>query len=210
MAPEPTARNRAQPLAEDSVDHLSGRAMPALALASTHGGWWRVDTVPPPFERLVLYAYPLTGLPGVESPEGWDAIPGARGCTPEACGFRDHAVELAKRGAAVAGVSTQGTRYQREAAARLRLPFPLLSDVDHRLAEALSLPTFTVELPAAYDGGGRRRLLRRLTLVVHRGFVETVFYPIASPEHHAEEVLDYLRSRPGLSRSGVGDPLASP
>ena len=103
----------------------------------------RVDTVPAGFGRLIIYAYPMTGLPDVPVPDGWDEIPGARGCTPESCGFRDHAAELAALGAAVAGLSTQSTAYQQEAAARLRLPFPLLSDADLTLTHALKLPTLT-------------------------------------------------------------------
>jgi peroxiredoxin len=149
----------------------------------------RVDTVPGGFARLIIYAYPMTGLPGVPVPDGWDEIPGARGCTPQACGFRDHATELGALGAAVAGLSTQGTAYQQEAATRLRLPFPLLSDADLELTTALRLPTFGIDLPAAYEGGGPRTLLKRITLVVRDGRVEKVFYPVFPPDRHAEEVL---------------------
>lgn len=102
--------------------------------------------MPSGFEYLVVYAYPMTGLPGVELPDGWDEIPGARGCTPESCGFRDHAAELAKEGAAVLGVSTQTTAYQREVSDRLGLPYPLLSDSDLELTRAMRLPSFTMEM----------------------------------------------------------------
>jgi peroxiredoxin len=170
--------------------------MPPIALPSTAGAQVRVDHVPEGFTRLVLYAYPLTGLPGAELPPGWDEIPGARGCTPESCGFRDHAAELAALGATVAGVSTQSTAYQREAVERLRLPFPLLSDAGLRLTEALRLPTFTVELPPRLDGGGRRPLLKRLTLVVRDSTIEKAFYPVFPPDRHAEEVLDWVRGTP--------------
>jgi peroxiredoxin len=178
--------------------HLPGIAMPPIALPSTQGDRIRVDAVPPGFERLVIFAYPLTGLPGVESPPGWDEIPGARGCTPESCGFRDHAAELESAGAAVVGLSTQSTAYQFEAAERLLLPYPLLSDAEHRLTFALRLPTFTARLRPEHDGGGIRTLLERLTLVVRHGTIERVFHPVREPEVHAEEVLAWIRGdRPG-------------
>jgi peroxiredoxin len=160
--------------------------MPPIALPSTTGSEIRVDLVPEGVERLVLYAYPRTGRPdeGPLTPD-WDQIPGARGCTPEACGFRDHAVELGEAGAAVAGLSTQTTAYQREAATRLRLPFPLLSDAGLTLTRALELPTFTA---------AGQTLLRRLTLVVHDGVVEHVFYPVFPPDTHAASVLRWLRA----------------
>jgi peroxiredoxin len=149
----------------------------------------RVDTVPDGFGRLIIYAYPMTGLPGVPVPDGWDEIPGARGCTPESCGFRDHAAELAALGAAVAGLSTQSPGYQREAATRLRLPFPLLSDAGLTLTRALDLPTFGIDLAPEYEGGGHRELLKRLTLVISDGVIEKVFYPVFPPDAHAGEVL---------------------
>jgi peroxiredoxin len=148
----------------------------------------RVDVAPEGAERLVLYAYPRTGRPGEDplTPD-WDLIPGARGCTPESCAFRDHAAELRATGAEVAGLSTQDSGYQREAAERLHLPFPLLSDVDLELTRALDLPTFTV---------AGQVLLKRLTLVVRQGSIEHVFYPVFPPDEHAAEVLEWLRSRP--------------
>lgn len=185
------------PVDDGAAGHLPGSAMPAIALPATVGGTIRVDQVPRGFSRLVIYAYPLTGLPGVDSPEGWEAIPGARGCTPESCGFRDHAADLAAAGAAVVGLSTQSTGYQREAASRLALPFPLLSDADLTLARALRLPTLTVSLRPDHDGGGRRALLRRLTMVVAGGMIEKVFYPVFPPGSHAGDVLAWLRGRPG-------------
>jgi peroxiredoxin len=175
------------PVDDGAAAHLPGRALPALELVSTRGGAMRVDRVPAGASRLVLYAYPRTGRPGEPLPDGWDAIPGARGCTPESCGFRDHAAELAAAGAAVAGVSTQDTAYQAEAARRLNLPFPLLSDADLRLTNALGLPTF--------EAAGMT-LTKRLTLVIADGAVEHVFYPVFPPEGHATEVLDWLRAHP--------------
>jgi len=190
-----------RPVADGAADHLPGAALPAIALPSTTGDTMRVDVVPDGFERLVIYAYPMTGLPGVAPITGWDDIPGARGCTPESCGFRDHAADLAAAGTAVAGVSTQSTAYQREAAERLGLPFPLLSDARLRLATALDLPTFTADLGPEYDGGGHRTLLVRLTLVVRAGRVEHVFYPVFPPDRHAEDVLAWVLSASRPRRS---------
>jgi peroxiredoxin len=175
------------PVDDGAARHLEGASMPALTLPATDGSAFRVDRPPAGFDRLVLYAYPRTGRPD-EPPltADWDRIPGARGCTPESCGFRDHAAELTAVGAAVAGVSTQDTQYQREAVERLRLPFPLLSDADLRLVEGLRLPTFDV---------GSNVLMKRLTLVVRAGLIEHVFYPVFPPDRHAEAVLEWLADR---------------
>lgn len=172
-----------EPVDDGAADHLPGTVMPALALPSTHGGDVRVDRTPADATRWVLYAYPRTGRPDQELPDGWDLIPGARGCTPEACSFRDHAAELADLGAAVAGVSTQSTAYQAEAAERLHLPFPLLSDEAGELTAALGLPTF-------HAAG--MTLLKRLTLIVRGGRVEHVFYPVFPPDQHTAAVLRWL------------------
>jgi peroxiredoxin len=183
------------PVPEDdgAAAHLAGARMPPLALPATDGSSFPVDRPPAGFDRLVLYAYPRTGRPGEPSlTPDWDLIPGARGCTPEACGFRDHAADLAAAGAAVAGVSTQSTEYQREAAARLGLPFPLLSDAGGRLTDALRLPTFQA---------GGQVLLKRLTLVVRDGVVERAFYPVFPPDRHAEDVLRWLVTRPDADRA---------
>ncbi len=163
---------------------LAGRAVPALRLLATDGSSVALDELGP--GRTVLYLYPMTGQPGIALPAGWDEIPGARGCTPEACGFRDHHAELREAGArAVYGLSSQSSAYQREAAQRLALPFSLLSDPGLQLAQALGLPTFEV------DG---ERLYRRLTMIVGGGLVEHVFYPVFPPDAHAGEVLSWLRS----------------
>jgi peroxiredoxin len=173
------------PQDDGAATHLRNTRMPTLALPSTDGRDVRVDAPPAGFERLVLYFYPKTGRPGVPMPAGWDGIPGARGCTPEACGFRDHAEDLAAAGASVAGVSSQTTADQLEAASRLGLPFPLLSDSNLVLTDAIGLPTFRA---------GGEVLIKRLTLVVRGGLVEHVFYPVYPPDRHAEEVLRYIRS----------------
>ena len=185
-AHDPTVLPPGLPRPEDdgAAAHLASTLMPAVSLPATDGPEFRVDRVPDGFDRLVLYAYPRTGRPG-EPPltPDWDLIPGARGCTPESCGFRDHAADLAAAGSAVAGVSTQQTDEQREVVERLELPFPLLSDAELRLTHALRLPTF--------EAGGLV-LLKRLTLVVRDGAVERVFYPVFPPDTHAEEVLAWL------------------
>jgi peroxiredoxin len=187
---DPTVLPEGLPEPEDdgAASHLVGRGMPALALPSTSGGRVRVDLAAAGADRLVLYAYPRTGRPG-EAPltPDWDLIPGARGCTPESCGFRDHAAELWDAGAAVAGVSTQSTDDQREVVERLGLPFPLLSDVDLELTHALGLPTHIV---------AGHTLIKRLTLVVRDRRIEHVFYPVFPPDTHAASVLAWLRARP--------------
>jgi peroxiredoxin len=175
------------PVPEDdgAAEHLPGAAMPYLALPSTVGQDVTLDQLAP--VRTVLYIYPMTGQPGVDLPEGWDAIPGARGCTPESCGFRDHHADLQAAGAAaVFGLSSQSTEYQAELAERLGLPFAVLSDPGLELAHALDLPTFAA---------GGPRLYKRLTLIVAGGRVEHAFYPIFPPDQHAAEVLDWLRAQ---------------
>jgi peroxiredoxin len=197
MAFDPTQLPADLPVPADdgAAEHLPGTRMPAISLPSTSDGPMRVDTVPDGFSRLIIYAYPMTGLPGVPVPDGWDEIPGARGCTPETCGFRDHAAELGALGAAVAGLSTQGTAYQQEAADRLHLTFPLLSDSRLTLTGALRLPIFDIDLGPEYEGGGHRTLIKRITLVVRDGVIEKVFYPVFPPDKHAAEVLTWLGSQ---------------
>jgi peroxiredoxin len=156
--------------------------IPSVRLPATVGD--AVDLAEIGAPRAVVYVYPMTGRPDVPLPEGWNLIPGARGCTPESCGFRDHHDELMSLGASVYGVSTQETDYQAEAAERLRLPFPLLSDAERQLGTKLRLPTFTA------DG---LTLYKRLTLIIRDGRVEHVFYPVFPPADHAEQVLTWLR-----------------
>jgi peroxiredoxin len=178
------------PVPEDdgTASHLAGTAMPSLALPATDGALVPVDVVPDGMERLVLYAYPRTGRPDEDplTPD-WDLIPGARGCTPESCGFRDHRADLEQAAAAVAGVSTEPTDVQRGLVDRLALPFPLLSDVDLALTDALQLPTFTV---------AGHTLLKRLTMVIRDGAIEHVFYPVFPPDAHAQAVLEWVLAHP--------------
>jgi len=137
--------------------------------------------------RTVLYCYPMTGVPGKALPEGWDAIPGARGCTPQTCGFRDRFQKLGALNARVFGLSTQTTEYQREMAERLHLPFEILSDAEFCFCNALRLPTFNV---------GGMRLLKRLTLIIGSGRIEHLFYPVFPPNESAEQVIHWLRAHP--------------
>lgn len=172
------------PQDDGAAAHVPGTAAPHLALPTTDGHNVRLDELGP--GRTVVYIYPLSGQPGVDLPDGWDSIPGARGCTPEACAFRDHYQELIEAGAAaVYGLSSQDSAYQAELVERLRLPFAMLSDPDFALGDALRLPTFSAP--------GHDRLYSRLTLIIRDGVIEHAFYPIFPPDEHAEQVLTWLR-----------------
>ena len=171
------------PQDDGAARHLTGRALPDLALAATSGPAVNFSKLK---GRVVVYIYPRTGVPGVDAPAGWDDIPGARGCTPQSCGFRDHIVEMKALGVSgVFGLSTQDTDYQREAARRLHLPFPLLSDAALKFARALNLPTFSV---------AGMTLLKRMALVIDDGVITKVFYPVFPPDKNAEEVVAWLRA----------------
>lgn len=171
------------PTDDGAANHLEGMHLPALGLPATDGRTLQLSALP---GLQVIYIYPMTGRPGVPLPEGWDAIPGSRGCTPQSCAFRDHHTELAALGADVWGLSTQDSDDQREAAARLHLPFPLLSDAGLALRDALSLPVF--------EAGGRT-LYRRLTLIAEQARIAKVFYPVFPPDRNAADVVDWLRAR---------------
>jgi len=177
--------NLPRPKDDGGARHLKGMALPDLELPSTRNRRVNLSTVSAP--RIVIYAYPMTGRPDRQLPQGWDDIPGARGCTPETCGFRDHHKDLAKLHAEVFGVSTQDTAYQQEMVKRLEVPFEVLSDEQMAFARALKLPTFTV------DG---MTLLKRLTIVARSGRIEHVFYPVFPPDTHAEEVIAWLKQHP--------------
>jgi peroxiredoxin len=172
------------PQDDGAAEGLAGRMLPSLALASTGGG--PVDLAEAAMGTLVLYVYPRTGTPGETVPPGWDEIPGARGCTPENCAFRDHAHDLAALGATVHGLSAQPLEEQQAFAEREAMPYPLLNDADLLLARELGLPTFE------FAG---RRLYKRLTLIARAGRIDKVFYPVFPPEAHASEVLAWLREQ---------------
>ncbi len=161
------------PTADGAADHLTRRLMPTLVLTATDGA--SVDLGARGPGRTIVYLYPQTGRPGVDLPEGWDDIPGARGCSTEACDFRNHFDELRESGAARVFVSSQSVAYQSELVARLRLPFAMVSDETLALAELLNLPTFVAL--------GEIRLYSRLTLIVLENSIEHVFYPISPPEY---------------------------
>ena len=173
-----------RPVDDGACDHLEGILLPDIALTSVDGATRRLRQVATRY--LVLFVYPRTGGPGVLLPDGWDDIPGARGCTPQGCAFRDHHREFQALDATVWGISAQPVEEQRSFVTRMHIPYPLLNDSQLRLADPpLSLPTFTVEgLP----------LYKRVTLVAEQGWVVRVFYPVFPPDRNAEEVLSYLRS----------------
>lgn len=172
------------PQDDGAADHLPGLALPELNLKSTRGEMANLAHFAE--GRLVAYLYPRTGIPGQPLPAGWDDIPGARGCTPQSCAFRDSLAELSSFGASVIGISTQGSAEQREFAEREHIPFPLLSDSELALATQLRLPTFEVEAMTLY---------RRLTLVAEAGRIVKVFYPVFPPDRNAGEVISWLRDR---------------
>ncbi len=176
--------NLPAPEDDGSARHLTGLKLPALALAATDGSQVDLSKLA---GRTVVYIYPRTGVPGQALPDGWDAIPGARGCTPQSCSFRDHFAELKRLGVAhLFGLSTQDTAYQREAVERLHLPFPILSDADLKLTRAINLPTFTT---------AGMTLFKRMALVIDDGAIGKVFYPVFPPDKSAEEVIAWLSAR---------------
>ncbi|MEP6977572.1 MAG: peroxiredoxin [Thermoleophilia bacterium] len=181
---DPYALPPGLPVPEDdgAADHLPGLEIPPLTLPSSLGP---VDLAEWARERLILYVYPKAGRPDREMPAGWNEIPGARGCTPQSCGFRDHNAELAELGARVLGLSAQLLADQVEFAERNRMPFPVVSDEHLELGGALGLPTFAVEGQTLY---------RRLALVASAGRIEHVFYPVFPPDRNAADVVAYLRA----------------
>ena len=170
-----------KPAEDGAAAHLVGMRLPSIALPATNGTAVDLSALA---GRVVVYAYPRTGVPGVANPPGWDVIAGARGCTPQSCAFRDHFAELKAQGVNyLFGLSSQETAYQREAAERLHLPFPILSDERFALSHALRLPTFQTS---------GMTLLKRLTLVIDYGKIKHVFYPVFPPDRNASEVIAWL------------------
>jgi peroxiredoxin len=173
-----------EPVDDGAADHLQGMALPAIGLPSTDGDL--VDLAETASGKLlVLYCYPRTGRPGEPMPPGWDEIPGARGCTPQSCAFRDHFAELAALRASVLGLSAQTPDEQREFAERVGLPYPLLSDHHLVLRDELRIPTFAV---------GSLELYRRTTLIAEDGVIVKVFYPVFPPDRNAADVVAWLKT----------------
>lgn len=168
------------PANDGACSHLTGMLLPSIALPSTSD---RAVTLAELHGWVVIYCYPRTGQPNQDPPPGWNDIPGARGCTPQSCTFRDHHQELRQFGAQVFGFSAQDTDYQKEAVARLHLPFELLSDSALAFAAALKLPTFEI---------AGMTLLKRVTLIARDGRIKKVFYPVFPPNKNAEEVIAWL------------------
>jgi peroxiredoxin len=172
------------PLDDGATRHLAGARVPSVALRATNREMVDLSALP---GRVVVYAYPRTGRPGVENPDGWDMIPGARGCTPQSCSFRDHFAELKALGVDhLFGLSTQDPDYQREAAERLHLPFAILSDEHLKLTRAMNLPTFETS---------GMTLLKRFTLVINDARVEHVFYPVFPPDRSASDLVEWFSQR---------------
>ena len=180
MTLDPYTLPEGLPVPEDdgAADHLPGAEVPSLTLDSSRGP---VDVS----AVTVVYVYPRTGKPGVPSLPGWDAFPGARGCTPQSCAFRDHAAELAELGATVAGLSSQSLEDQLEFAERNHMPYPVIADPALRLRDAMRLPTFEI---------AGHTLYKRLAWIAREGRIERVFYPVFPPDRNAADVVDWLRA----------------
>ncbi|MCP6759943.1 MAG: peroxiredoxin [Fischerella sp. CENA71] len=173
-------QNLPVPFDDGACNHLLGIQIPSVPLISTAG---RIVDLATLTGRTVVYCYPRTGRPDKDPPKGWNEIPGARGCTPQSCTFRNHYQELQALGAGVFGLSTQNPEYQQEAVERLHLPFELLSDLELAFTRALQLPTFKIE---------SMTLIKRLTLIIFDGRIEKVFYPVFPPDKNVEKVIEWL------------------
>ncbi len=169
------------PVDDGSANHLVGMKLPNISLKSTRGDSINVGKIK---GKLVIYCYPMTGQPNVPLPEGWDQIPGARGCTPQSCSFRDHYQDIQALGAEVIGLSVQTTDYQKEMADRLHLPFPVVSDSNHEFSKAMNMPTFVA---------AGMNLLRRVTLIAEDGVIKAIHYPIFPSDSDPTWVIDYLK-----------------
>jgi peroxiredoxin len=169
------------PQDDGAANHLPGMRLPRLSLCATTGKELNLGEIK---GRLVIYCYPMTGQPNVALPEGWDQIPGARGCTPQSCSFRDHYQELQSLGVEIVGLSVQSTAYQQVMAGRLHLPFPVVSDADYQFQRALQLPTFIT---------AGMTLLKRITLIANDGVIEAIHYPIFPSDSDPAWVISYLK-----------------
>ena len=181
---ESTPANLPIPENDGSCNHLIGTRLPDLGLGSTLGDPVNLSRLP---ERIVVYCYPMTGRPDVPPPEGWGEIPGAMGCTPQSCAFRDHYGELCKLGVQVFGLSTQNTAYQKEMSDRLRLPFKVLSDEQLMFSNSIRLPTFKFE---------DKTLTKRVTFIANNGVIEAVHYPVFPSDSDPEWAINHLEHIP--------------
>ncbi len=172
------------PVDDGACDHLPGMVLPSIILPATDGSLVELAA---PSGTTVVFIYPRTGLPDVDSPPGWDEIAGLRGCTPQACGYRDTFHRFIELRVRVFGLSSQTSDYQREMVDRLHLPFPVLSNVELRFANALTLPTVRI---------AGMTVIQRLTLVIADGVIRKVFYPVYPPNENADRVLEWLRANP--------------
>ena len=174
--------NLPEPEDDGACDHLLGLQLPDIELGVTPGTSINLSSLP---NNTILFFYPMTGRPGVSLPNGWDEIPGARGCTPQACAFRDHHTELTSLGFHVFGVSTQNSSYQNEVKDRLHLPYEMISDSKLKLKKAMTLPTFAID---------NREFYKRFTMVVINSRIYKTFYPVFPPNKHAENILAWLHN----------------
>jgi len=170
------------PIDDGAANHLTGLYLPDIQLNATNGKFIQLGQLQ---GRYVIYIYPMTGQPNIALPDGWDSIPGARGCTPQSCGFRDHANELAILNTKILGLSSQTTEYQLEAKNRLHLPFELLSDASLELKKSLKLPTFYV---------GNLELYKRLTMIIENNRIIKTFYPVFPPDKNVDDVIEWLKT----------------
>jgi len=170
------------PIDDGKCDHLFNMTLPQLSLLSTSNNTIDLSKL----EGLtVFYFYPRMGRPDIETPAGWGDIPGASGCTPQTCSFKDQHEDFSRLEVDVYGVSTQASSYQKEAVDRLSLPFDILSDEDLNLTEMLNLPTFEVEGVI---------LTKRVTLICQDSKIIKVFYPVYPPKENAQEVIVYIKN----------------
>jgi peroxiredoxin len=186
----PLPPNLPVPDDDGAADHLKGARLPDLALPATNDSLIRLSDL----DKAVIFAYPRTGTPDRQPGPDWDAIPGARGCTPHSCGFRDLRGEFDLLGVRVLGLSTQSTEFQKEFVERIHFPFPILSDVALELVRVMRLPTFDYDV-ALVGGGGLNTLLKRMAWYIENGVIRHVWYPVFPPDKNAGAVLSWLRSR---------------
>jgi peroxiredoxin len=178
------------PTDDGAADHLAGMRLPEIALPATNGSAIRLCDL----DKAVVFTYPRTGTPDRHPGPDWDAIPGARGCTPHSCGFRDLRSEFDSLGVQVLGLSSQTTEFQKEFVERIHFPFPIVSDASLELVRVMRLPTFEYDV-AAVGGGGPNTLLKRMAWYVEQGVIRHVWYPVFPPDKNAGVVLSWLRSK---------------